>query len=355
MKNPMTKNTLALGIVIAALVACSKESPKGDDKRDDSQTPQGPAVDAPSAADVNPRLLRRFAPMKVPASADPPAVVELGRALFHDARLSSTSDVACSTCHDLEMYGVDRRPTSVGIGKQVGERNAPTVINAATQFAQFWDGRAGSAEEQATGPILNPSEMGMASPAAVMARLRSIRGYAPMFRAAFPNDADPLTLDNVGRAVASFERRLMTPSRWDKYLEGDQKALTPAEKEGLRTFLNVGCMVCHTGPLLGGSMFERVGVVEPWPNQKDIGRAKITGSSADRMMFKVPTLRNITETSPYFHDGSGDTLPNAIRMMGRHQLGVELTGGEVDAITTWMGSLRGDLPVELVRRPKLPE
>jgi len=168
------------------------------------------------------------------------------------------------------------------------------------------------------------------------------------FRTAFPDASEPVTLDNTGQAIGAFERGLVTPSRWDDYLRGDTNALTNAEKGGLKTFLDSGCMVCHTGRYLGGSMFERVGAVEPWPNQKDQGRSVVTGRSEDAMMFKVPTLRNIAKTAPYFHDGSAATLDEAVKRMGRHQLGIELSPAEVNSIATWLESLTGEIPVDYI-------
>jgi cytochrome c peroxidase len=233
-------------------------------------------------------------------------------------------------------------------------RNAPTVYNAAGSFVQFWDGRAPNVEEQAKGPLLNPTEMAFGDPEEVLRKLRSIAGYAPLFEKAFPNESGPMTFDNVGRAIGAFERGLVTTGRWDRYLAGEREALTRPEREGLRVFLNVGCMVCHTGQLLGGSMFEKVGVVEPWPNQSDRGRAAVTHATSDVMVFKVPTLRNVAETAPYFHDGSVARLEEAVRMMGRHQLGLELNDAEINAICTWLRSLTGEIPRAYVAKPKLP-
>ncbi len=307
---------------------------------------------------VNPRLLRRFQPLApVPANdADPVAQAksDLGRQLFHEPRLSKSGRLSCNSCHNLRTYGVDNAPTSTGHANQLGSRNSPTVYNAGGAFAQFWDGRAPNVEEQAKGPILNGAEMGMPSAAAVVAVLKAIPGYVEGFKRAFPDDGDPVTYDNLGRAIGAFERKLVTPGRWDKFLEGDKQALTSAEVEGLKTFLNVGCMVCHTGRYLGASMFERLGVVEPWPNQKDKGRLEVTKADGDRMMFKVPTLRNVEKTAPYFHDGSAATLDVAVQMMARHQLGLELTPAEVSSIVTWLDALTGDLPVELIAKPELP-
>jgi cytochrome c peroxidase len=188
----------------------------------------------------------------------------------------------------------------------------------------------------------------------VVSTLRAIPGYADAFRKAYPGENDPVTFDNVGRAVGAFERGLVTPSRWDDYLRGNTNALSAPEKEGLKTFLNAGCMVCHTGPLLGGSMFERAGAAEPWPNQKDRGREQVTKAAADGMLFKVPTLRNVAKTAPYFHDASAATLPEAVKMMGRYQLALDLSDEEVASIVTWLNALTGELPTKYIAEPALP-
>jgi cytochrome c peroxidase len=348
-----------LGVLLvgSAAAACSQDPPRSDARREDGSAQASERKPAPAdAAEINPRLLRRFKTLPTSFGSEPRsrAQVDLGRTLFFDPRLSRGGDIACATCHDLDAYGVDRRTTAVGHLQQRGTRNTPTVFNAAGSFCQFWDGRAPNLEEQAKGPILNPLEMAVRAPEDVVQTLRAIHGYAPLFAEAFPGERDPITFDNVGRAIAAFERGLVTPSRWDRYLAGDRDALTRPEREGLRVFLNVGCMVCHTGPLLGGSMFEKVGVVEPWPNQTDTGRASITHAPNDQMMFKVPTLRNVAETAPYFHDGSAATLEDAVRAMGRHQLGLELTEAEISAICTWLRSLTGEVPKDYVRKPRLP-
>jgi cytochrome c peroxidase len=310
-----------------------------------------------ASAEMNPRLLRRFSAVRAVLAVDPTSVsdsrVMLGRMLFHDKRLSRNQDISCNTCHRLEAYGVDGLKTSVGHRGNKVRRNAPTVINAAGQTMQFWDGRAASVEAQVRGPLMNASEMAMPSAAAVERMLRSVPGYLEPFRRAFPGDADPVTFENVGRAIGAFERRLSTPGPWDRYLSGDKDALTAAEKGGLKVFTNIGCMVCHTGEMLGGS-FQKAGIVEPWPNQTDLGRQEITRIDADRLVFKVPTLRNVDRTAPYFHDGSAATLPEAVRVMGKYQLGLDLENGEVVAIVAWLKSLTGPLPRDLIAAPPLP-
>src|SRR5262249_34692520 len=207
-----------------------------------------------------------------------------------------------------------------------GSRNTPSVYNAAGQFAEFWDGRSPTIEDQAVIPILNESEMGMLDEATVIAVLQAIPDYVRAFAVAYPEDRAPITLAHVGESIGAFERGLVTTSRWDEFLGGRPDALTPLERRGLRVFLDSGCMVCHTGPQVGGTMFERVGVVEPWPNQRDPGRAGVTHAEVDRMVFKGPSLKNVAMTAPYFHDGSAATLEAASQMVGRHHL-----GGEVNA------------------------
>lgn len=305
----------------------------------------------------NPRLLRRFKPARAEI-AGPPLTqerIDLGRMLYHETRLSKSQELSCNSCHPLASYGADGKATSTGHKGQRGNRNAPTVYHAAAEFEQFWDGRASDVEAQALGPILNPVEMAAPTEDYVVSVLSSMPEYVVAFKRAFPGEMNPVTFANVGKAIGAFERRLTTRSRWDQYLEGDATALSKQEVEGLKAFTNLGCMVCHTGELLGGSMYEKVGAVEPWPNQGDQGRFEVTKKEGDRMMFKVPTLRNITETGPYFHDGSADSLERAVHMMGKHQLGLELDEPEIAAIIAWLRSLKGELPSEYIAEPTLPK
>ena len=352
----LSRNTrVYLASAILLLNGCNR-APTADNEAPPAApplvAPAPSALVAPEAteasSEINPRLLRRFQPLEATAeSAHNPrtlAKIALGRRLFHEKRISAKNDLSCNSCHDLQRSGVDGQASSIGFEGQRGDRNAPTVLNAAASFTQFWDGRSADVEEQAKGPILNPGEMGMKNGEEVVTRLKALPGYPAAFHEAFPAEADPIRYDNVGKAIGAFERGLMTPGRWDRFLAGDRAALTRPEKEGLKTFLNSGCMVCHTGPLLGGSMFERVGVVEPWPNQKDTGRMMVTHATADRMMFKVPTLRNVEKTAPYFHDGSVATLEAAVRAMGKHQLGLDLTPAEVGSMVVWLKSLTGEVP-----------
>ena len=307
---------------------------------------------------INPRLLRRFEPLRDQIESSTNSItsakVTLGHMLYFEKRLSRQQDLSCNSCHDLVHYGVDGQPTSPGTHGVRGARNSPTVYNAAGFFAQFWDGRAETIEAQAAGPMLNPIEMALPSPEQGVRVLKSMPAYVAAFTSAFPDEKQPVTFANVGLAIGAFERKLTTPSRWDDYLRGKQDALTPREIAGLSIFTNVGCMVCHTGEFVGGSMYQKVGVVEPWPNQKDQGRFETTHQEVDRMMFKVPTLRNVAKTAPYFHDGSVPTLELAVRRMGKHQLGLNLADTEVESIVAWLGSLTGNLPQQYIQAPELP-
>ena len=309
---------------------------------------------------IDPNWLKSFA--QLPASmttTDHPASeaqVALGRMLYFDKRLSKNQDIACNSCHGLDTYGVDGQPTSLGHKGQQGGRNSPTVYNAAAHIAQFWDGRAADVEAQAKGPVLNPIEMAMADAAAVETLLKTIPGYVAAFAAAFPDAGDAaVSFDHMATAIAAFERGLVTPSRWDAYLGGDANALIAEEKQGFVTFVQTGCSSCHSGALVGAAMYQKVGVVAPWPDLKDTGRFEVTKQESDRGVFKVPSLRNIEKTGPYFHDGSVSELPEAVKRMARHQLGKELDDATTAAIVTWLKSLTGTLPIAYVAAPTLPE
>jgi len=288
-----------------------------------------------------------------PANAVTPEKIELGRMLYYDTRLSKNHDISCNSCHHLDGFGVDGEKTSPGHAGQLGTRNSPTVYNAAFHFREFWDGRAADVEEQAKGPVLNPVEMAMPDEATVVAVLRSIPGYAPLFAAAFPGEQPAITYDNMARAIGAFERRLVTPGRFDKWLAGDDAALSAAEQEGLRTFIATGCITCHVGPVFGGHMFQKLGLVEPYPTE-DTGREQVTGKPEDRYFFKVPSLRNVAKTGPWFHDGSIAELDMAIRVMARFQLGRTLTDSQARSIAGFLEALTGDVDEAYIAKPDLP-
>lgn len=283
-----------------------------------------------------------------------PAKIDLGRMLYYDPRLSKNQDISCNSCHLLDKYGVDNKPASQGHKGQRGSRNAPTVYHAAGHTVQFWDGRAPTVEEQAKGPMQNPVEMAMPSRDQIEKVLNSIPGYVELFKKAFPNDSNPVTLDNAALAIGAFERKLVTPSRWDRYLDGADSALTDEERAGLVKFLDASCVACHTGRYLGGTMYQKLGIIKPYPNSKDQGRYEVTRNDVHRMWFKVPSLRNIDKTGPYFHDGSVATLEEAVQAMSDYQLERPLTKREVAQITAFLRCLTGEIPMDYIKPPILP-
>lgn len=289
-----------------------------------------------------------------PDNIGSPAKLDLGRMLYYDARLSKNHDIACNSCHLLDAYGVDGEPTSPGHRGQLGGRNSPTVYNAAMHVAQFWDGREPDVEAQAKGPVLNPIEMAAPSEEHVVRLLASIPGYVDAFAEAFPDEPDSLSYVNMARAIGAFERNLMTPGRFDAFMGGDWSALDANERRGLTTFLEVGCNSCHTGPALGGALYRKLGFIFPYQTE-DLGRESVTGDAADRHVFKVPSLRNIAKTGPYFHDGSIATLEEAVKIMGYHQTGVQLREVQISDIVVFLGSLTGEPDPDYVARPELPE
>lgn len=280
-------------------------------------------------------------PSAPPVPADNPqteAKVELGKMLYFEPRLSMSGVISCHTCHNLSLGGTDRVPTSLGHDFQTSGRNAPTVLNAAFLNSQFWDGRAATLEEQAEGPIQAGVEMAM-PPDLAIARLKDIEGYRPYFEAAFPGEADPITFENIVKAIAAFERILVTPNDGlDRYLRGEQNALSELALQGKDTFLKTGCMACHSGGLLSS------GALLQFAHGEDPGRMKVTGDPADDHVFRVPSLRNLPLTAPYFHDGSAASIDEAVALMGRVQLSKELADPEVKAIAAFLGSLVGDQP-----------
>lgn len=323
-----------------------------------SREPAAPPVEQPKIT-IDPSELTAFAPLPdaVPAAggAATDDMVTLGRMLYFDPRLSKSQKISCNSCHDLATYGVDNQPTSDGHKGQTGDRNSPSVFNAAAHFVQFWDGRAPDVEAQAKGPVLNPVEMAMPAERVVVTVLESMPEYVDLFRRAFPNDRKPVSYDNMARAIGAFERKLMTPSRWDQFLKGDRTALTPEEQAGFKTFVAMGCRTCHAGALLGGSFYQKMGVAKPFPRSADPGREKVTKNAADQSVFKVPSLRNVEKTGPYFHDGKTRDLDQAVRDMGEYQLGRTLTAEETKQIVDFLKVLTGTVDPEYTKPPALPK
>jgi len=301
-----------------------------------------PLLDRPPI--TPPHSREAFQPLP-PVPALSPEKVALGERLFFDKRLSKDNSIACASCHDFSRGGSDGMRVALGIGQQSGPINTPTVFNAALNFVQFWDGRAATLEEQAAGPVHNPLEMGSSWPE-VIAKLRSDSGYQQSFAQLYPQQG--ISGDSIVDAIATYERTLITTgSRFDRFLRGDTAALNGLEQGGYRRFLDYGCASCHQGVLLGGNMYQRFGVMgDYFADRKfsaaDLGHFNVTGREEDRHVFKVPSLRNVAVTPPYFHDGSVFSLEEAVIVMGRYQLGRELSGPDVTAISTFLRTLTGE-------------
>lgn len=314
--------------------------------------PATPRAGPPARAGAE---LHRFAVTYLPPLPPAPrpngpaeeARLALGKRLYLDDNLSVNRSIRCATCHPLNLGGADGKRVSPGPNGGMGRRNSPTVFHAALQVAQFWDGRAATVEEQAAGPFLNAVEMGFADAAAVEERLREAEDYADAFAAAFPGEQPALSFTNATRAIGFFVRSLHAPARYDRYAAGDPDALTAREKNGLSLFLNLGCIPCHAGEAAGGEMFQKFGIFARYweltgSTKVDEGRFEVTGRAEDRHVFKVPALRNVAITAPYFHDGSVERLEDAVRIMGRAQLGVDLTPAEIGDITAFLHTLTGE-------------
>jgi cytochrome c peroxidase len=299
------------------------------------------------AADAD-MLIRRanrfFSPLPdaMPGSEkDTSERIALGKKLYFEKRLSVNDSQSCASCHRLEdgFAGVDNLATSPGAKGELGTRNSPTVLNAGWQDSQFWDGRAEDLVEQAKGPILNPVEMGMPDEQAVEKKIQGIAEYRDAFARAFPGDDPAITYQNIAEAIAAFERTLITPARFDDFLNGEAGALSEAEQRGLNAFLKLDCKSCHDGKLLGGETYEPLGKENPYENQADQGMYTLTKDEDDRMFFKVAPLRNVALTAPYFHDGKIKTLDEAVRKMAWLQLDEELADQQVSDITGFLKAL----------------
>ena len=288
-----------------------------------------------------------------------PERVALGRRLFFDPRISLDGTVSCSKCHQPALYGTDALAKPIGVKDRVNPRNAPTVLNAALEFVAHWRGDRVNVEDQATKALIGPPSFGDSSFDAAMAKVKAIPGYARMFRAAFPGESDQVTAQNWGMAIGAYERTLVTPSPFDDYLAGNVQALDETAREGLKKFMDVGCSGCHGGVDVGGSMYQKFGLQEDYWKEThsasiDKGRFDVTNNPADLYVFKVPSLRNVAMTAPYFHDGSVGALPDAVRVMGKVQLGKTLSDEEVKQIVAFLDSLTGRLPPDFAQVVPLP-
>ena len=311
---------------------------------------------APSQGHDAKRLLEDakaiFQPLPaIPTATDPAmaARIDLGRRLFFESRVSVDGNVSCSHCHQPDRQATDGLAKAIGVFGRENARNAPTIFNASLNFRQHWRGDRESLEDQAEKSLLGAASFGNPDFATPVGKLKAIPAYGPAFAAAFPEDKDPITSKNFACAIAAYERTLLTPSKFDAFLGGDLQALTDAERAGLRKFIDLGCAACHNGAGVGGNSFQKFGVaVDYWKETgtkaPDKGRADVTKNDADLYVFKVPSLRNVAKTAPYFHDGSVAELPRAVKIMGKTQLGVDIPDEDAEAIVTFLGTLTGSVP-----------
>jgi cytochrome c peroxidase len=357
MRSALVASAAGLGLLIGGL---------GCDKRPDATpapttetpgTPSTPSASAPTARPFDPGQLAVFAPLPAtierPDNILTPDKVALGRMLWFDARLSKSQDVSCNSCHDVTRSGADDAPISTGTKKQKGTRNTPTIFNAAGEFAQGWDARWTLVEELVVPHAATPSVMAI-DEKRLVDTVASIPAYAAAFKKSFPEAKGAVTADTVSMALGAYARKLLTPSRWDTFLGGDQSALTDAEKAGLGAFMDASCTTCHAGKYVGAAQNQKLGIAKPWPANADVGRFEVTKQDVDRGVFKVPTLRNVTKTAPYLHDGSIASLEETTKLMSRHQVGKELTDAQAKSIVTFLGALAAEAPKDLVTKPDLP-
>ena len=353
-KTIVMKRVLIMAVVALIVASCGEETKKVASPVEGTTKKEVPKSTEVSEAMQKAQTFFGVLPLQAenPENVTTPEKVALGKALYYDIRLSKDNTISCNSCHNLDAYGVDNLSFSPGNDGGLGGRNSPTTLNAALHMTQFWDGREKDVEAQAGGPVLNPVEMAMPNEEAVVERLSDIDEYIDMFDEAFPEDLDAITYDNMKKAIGAFERKLMTPGRFDEYISGDGTALSAEEIKGMETFIEVGCTSCHASNLLGGKMYQKFGVyADYWTltgsENSDEGRFTVTQKETDKHMFKVPSLRNVSKTAPYFHDGSVSDLSEAIIIMSKLQLNKDLTEEQVVSIEIFLKSLTGEVPEEL--------
>lgn len=338
------RKSLLLFFVFGLIIACKKE------KNAQNQESVG-------YSELYKNAISIFQPLSsVEYEEIKPELATLGKYLYFDTRLSNKGNISCNSCHDLHTFGVDNLPTSPGDDGITGARNSPSVIYASLHAMQFWDGRAEDVEEQAGGPILNPVEHNIKDKQDLVKRIENVDLYIDWFGKVFPEESTPITFENITKAIGAFERTLRPESRFDKYLEGDENQLNAQEKRGLEAFISNGCITCHNGVTLGGQMFQKFGVYDEywkWTQSKEIdnGLFDLTQKETDKHLFKVPGLRNITKTAPYFHDGSVASLEEVVRIMGNIQANVKITEEEIRDIVAFLDALTADLTDEVKRSP----
>lgn len=295
-----------------------------------------------------------------------PAKVELGKKLYFDSRLSKDGTVSCNSCHNVMGSGTDNRQFSAGVNHSLGDRNSPTVWNAAFMTVQFWDGREPSLEAQSKGPLINPAEMSMGNHDLVVGRIQRIPGYVEEFKKVFGGKT-PVTIDNVAKAIATYERTLLTPDApYDQFLKGKKTAISAEAKRGSEKVVKMGCITCHNGPNYAGPQLpEGTGFYQKFPTfadsdfvtkykfTDDPGRMKATNKPEDKGMWRVATWRNVAITAPYFHNGTVATLDEAVRVMAKTQLNLDLKQDDVTDIVAFLNSLTGKLPKQVM--PELPQ
>lgn len=299
--------------------------------------------------------LNSFAP--IPPGVEKPVlddVTKLGQMLYFETKLSIGSDVSCASCHDFAKAGADGQALSVGSKKAKTKRNTPTILNAGGSFAQGWDARTSTIDDFVLPHVTDATIMGMPDDKKVVATLEGIPAYAAAFKKAFPDEKPAISSETIGRALGTYAKKLFARSRWDKFLEGDKTAITDPEKQGFAMFVEAGCTSCHQGKYLGATQAQKLGIAKPWPAPlgTEPGRFEVTHQEVDKGMWKVSSLRNVSSTGPWLHDGSATTLAEAIRLMSRHQVGKELGDPQIKAIEAFLATLTGDPPKELTAKPK---
>ncbi len=340
------KNYFGIILILIVAVSCTNNIKQEENKQEAQKSYDVELSDK----------LSFFTPIAVSDSANEKLIL-LGQHLYFDKQLSKKQNISCNSCHNLETYGVDNAPTSEGDEGKFGGRNSPTTLNAFFHSTQFWDGRAKDVEQQSGMPILNPIEMNIPTEGFLIKRLQNSPMYIKLFSEAFPNEKQPITYENLKKAIGAFERQLATPSKFDDYLKGNKEALSESEKKGLVTFITTGCVTCHNGVVLGGTMFQKFGIYGNYWNftkskNIDEGKFQVTNSDADKYVFKVPSLRNIEKTFPYFHDGSVQKLEDAIKIMAKLQLNKDLSQEEITNIAIFLKTLTADIPQQYKTAPK---
>lgn len=350
---------IAMVLVAASLLSFACER-KGDDPARGVSTGSPASVAAsasaiPPAASIDPQQLAAFPPLLAkPDAATLDEAALLGRRLYFDVRVSKAKDVSCNSCHEVARTGADGKALAKGSGGATNRRNTPTIYNAALTSLLGWDARTTTFDDFVTGHLADAAIFGFSDEKGAVDRIAQLPGYTAAFKKAFPDAKPSVSAETVSKALLAFARKLVTPSRWDKFLGGDGGALSDEEKSGVNAFIAAGCTTCHAGKFLGATQAQKLGLAKRWPDPagSDPGKFDVSKQEIDRGVWKAPSLRNVALTAPYLHDGSVPSLEEATRLMSRHQLGKELTESQVKAIVAFMKTLSGEAPKELVSQPE---